>query len=308
MFTWKSGRRFMSEPHTGPSFLIDQLVPAQGITLVFGPPSCGKSTLLWTMAESIRKGTPFLGKYRTSKALTLLCNLDMPSIQIYNRMKNANYEPRFDICDFANHLNITTLQGNHPGVFQALAYRARRYQVVMIDSLSTITNGLSLKDDWVPGLTVAALRGLFPHQAIILLHHSRKQTIGQFGPIPPHREDALGSNLWMAMVQSELQMYLKGNHLAHLQIVKSQVAPENEGDDVYVDDVGCRVLPYLPNDATQWLLRLSRAEQSAVALDPAYTKKSMVERHDVIGTLLTPPITGRTVRRWIIRTKYQMLP
>jgi hypothetical protein len=308
MYTWKTGKRFMKEAHTGPSFLIDQLVPATGITLLFGPPSCGKSTMLWTMAEAMRLGKPFLGRYRTAKALTLLLNLDMPSSAIYSRMKGANYEPRFHICDFANHLNITALAVTNPGVFQALAQRARRYQVIMIDSLSTITNGLSLKDDWVPGLTVAALRGLFPRQAIILLHHSRKQTMGQFGPIPPHREDALGSNLWMAMVQSELQMYLKGNHLAHLQIVKSQVAPEGEGDDVYVDDVGCRVLPYLPNDATQWLIRLSRAEQSAVALDATYAKKPMMERYDIVGKLLVPVVSAATVRRWVTRTKYQMIP
>jgi hypothetical protein len=178
----------------------------------------------------------------------------------------------------------------------------------MIDSLGTITNGLSLKDDWVPGLTVAALRTLFPAQAIILLHHSRKQTMGQFGPIAPHREDALGSNLWMAMVQSELQMYLKGNHLAHLQIAKSQVAPEGDGDDVYVDDAGCRVLPYLPNDEAQWLMRLARAEQSAVALDPGYTKKSLADRYVVLGTLLSPATSDRTVRRWVKRTQYQMIP
>ena len=286
---------------------MDQLVPASGITLVFGPPSCGKSTLLWTMAENLRKGTPFLGKYRTAKALTLLLNLDMPGDAVWRRMKGANYEPCFHICDFANHLNITTLQMGHPQVFAALQHRARRYQVIMIDSLSTITNGLSLKDDWVPGLTVAALRALFPHQAIVLLHHSRKQTMGQFGPVAPHREDALGSNLWMAMVQSELQMYLKGNHLAHLQIAKSQVAPEGDGDDVYVDDVGCRVMPYMPNDASQWLMRLSRAEQSAVALDPSYKTKPLMDRYAIMGTMMAPVISDTTVRRWVKRTNYNMV-
>ena len=299
----------MRDPIVGPPFIIEQLVPARGITLVFGPPSCGKSTLLWSMSESIRKGEKFLGKYPTTKALTLLLNLDMPAFGLRDRFTKGNYEPRFHICDFPNHINIAKLAEVDPATHSALKMRARRYQVVMIDSLSTITNGLSLKDDWVPGVTIGALRELFPSQAIILLHHSRKQTMGQFGLVAPHREDALGSNLWMAMVQSELQMFLKGNQLSHLRVVKSQVAAmDDEGDDVFVDDVGCRVMPYLPNDMNQWLLRLSRAEQSAVAMDPSYLKKTLAERYVIIGTILSPPASDRTVRRWVQRTQYQMMP
>lgn len=297
----------MREIRTKPSFVIDQLVPSTGVTLIFGPPSSGKSTLLWTMADAMRRGKPFLGKYKTTKALTLLLNIDTPGAVMWSRMHAAGYEPDFDICDFANHLNITTLRGEAPEIYAALQKRARRYQVIMVDTLSTITNGLSLKDDWVPGVTISALRSLFPTQAIIVLHHSRKQSMGQFGPIPPHREDALGSNLWMAMVQSELQMYLKGDHLAHLRIAKSQVAPEAEGDDVYVDETGCRVLPYLPHDNTQWLQRLSRAEQSAVSIDPLYKTKPIMERYLILGTLLSPTCSAATVRRWIKRSQYKMV-
>ena len=297
----------MREIRTKPSFVIDQLVPSTGITLIFGPPSCGKSTMLWTMADAIRRGKPFLGKYKTTKSLTLLLNIDTPGSVIWSRMHAAGYEPDFDICDFANHFDITALHATAPDVYAALKHRARRYQVIMIDTLSTITTGLSLKEDWVPGMTVSALRGLFPNHAIIVLHHSRKQSMGQFGPLPPHREDALGSNLWMAMVQSELQMYLKGDHLAHLRIAKSQVAPEAEGDDVYVYETGCRILPYLPQDSTQWLQRLFRGEQAASSLDATYKTKPLMERYTILGTLLSPVCSGATVRRWVKRSQYKMI-
>lgn len=307
MYRLQSGKRFIRTIRPGAAFYIDQLVPAAGITLVFGPPSCGKSTLLWTMAEAMWTKQKFLGKFPTHKARTLFLNVDMPGDALWRRFNGAKYEPRFWICDFSNHFNITTLQATNPGVFQALQATAHRFQVVMIDSLSTITTGLSLRDDWVPGLTISALRSLFPTQAIVLLHHSRKQTIGQFGPVPPHREDALGSQFWMAMVQSEMQMYLKGDHLAHLRLVKSQVATLGDGDDVYVDDAGCRVLPYSASSAAQWLTRLAGAEQHAIALDPTYKNRGLVERYELMGKLLSPAASGKTIQRWVKRSGYVML-
>jgi len=307
MFTWSSRHTFLKKVRQRPSFVIDQLVPSTGVTILFGPPSCGKSTMLWTMAECIFRGEKFLGRYQTSRALTLLLNLDMPGYAIQDKMIKARYKPCFDICDFQSHINITTLQKDNPAKYMELAKHGSRHQVIMVDTLSTITTGMSLKDDWVPGLTISTLRTLFPTQAIILLHHSRKQQMGPFGPIPPHREDALGSNLWMAMSQSHLQMYLKGDHLSHLRMAKSQVAPLGEGDDVYVDDTGCRVLPYLPHDHQQWLMRLGKAEQTAALQFSDYKTKSLGDRYKIIGNLLTPQCSDVTVRRWIKRSSYQMI-
>jgi RecA-family ATPase len=307
MFTIETGKDFYAAKRVGPPFIVQGLVPAEGITMLFGPPSCGKTTMLWTMADDIQQGRKFLGKYATTKAETLFLNVDMPAYEVWNRMHLGNYQPEFSICDFPNHFNVTTLQIQEPGEYARLQQEAQAFQVIMIDCLADITSGLSLKDDWVPGLTIAALRALFPTQSIIVLHHSRKQTMGQFGPVPPHREDALGSNLWMAMVQSQLQLYTKGNFLSHLRVTKSQIAAMEEGDDVYVDDVGCRVELYTENDESMMLKKLARAEQSAIAMDPSYKGKLKTEKYTILGSLMSPAVSDKTITRWISRAQYQMV-
>jgi len=282
-------------------------VPAGGVTMIFGPPSCGKSTLLWTMADEIYRGGMFLGTYQTKKGKVLFVNVDMPAFSIAGRMNNAKYVPLFDICDFPNHFNITQLKEKDPIEYSNLQRLGIDYQVIMIDALSNITTGLSMKDDWVPGLVISTLRELFPTQSVVLLHHSRKQVMSPFGPVAPHREDALGSNFWMSMVQSQIQMSLRGKHLAHLELTKSQVVELEDGIDLYVDDTGCAVSLYTTTNNSQWQAALARAEQSALAMNPLYKSKSVRDRQAIIGTLLTPPCGYKTVQRWISRTAYKMI-
>ena len=307
MFEIKSPKAFIDTAYPKPPFYVDGLVPSEGITLIFGPPSVGKTTLLWTMAKAMREQQKFLGEYDTRKALTLLINLDMRAFQVHTRLTAAKERPGFWPCNFDGPINITSFKASHPMWWDRLHRQARRFQVIMIDSLSTLIMGLSLKDDWVPGIVVGALRELFPHQAIILLHHSRKQQMGPHGPLPPHHEDALGSNLWKALVQSEIQMYDKGNRVAHVELVKSQCAALDPGLDVYVDEVGAKVIPYTANLNNIWLQKLSQAETIAQQLDPLYKTKPRMDRYTIMGKMVSPVMTARTIRLWVTRTKYQMI-
>lgn len=309
-FTLTTGKQFVAQQITRPPFVVDELVPAQALTILYGPPSVGKSTMLWTMADAVCQGIPFLGNFPTSKGTSLLVNADMPEAILQDRFNKGGYEPLFDLANFPNHFNITKLQVDEPLEWAKLQAAATAYTLVMIDNLSTITNGMSVKEDWVPGLVVSALRSLFPTQAIVLLHHSRKQVMTPHGPLPPHREDDLGSQFWKAMCQSELQLFLKRGDMAHLRVVKSQVSGLglDDGIDVFVDSNGCVVSAWTENDAKQKAQALLTAEQTLLRLDPSYRNKKLTGaggRYELLAAHLnTKP---STLRRWISRSQYQML-
>jgi DNA-binding transcriptional ArsR family regulator len=55
-----------------PKFLIDKLLPQNGITYMFGSPGCGKSWLMFEVARAVSSGTPFLGSVAVNQAKVLI--------------------------------------------------------------------------------------------------------------------------------------------------------------------------------------------------------------------------------------------
>jgi energy-coupling factor transporter ATP-binding protein EcfA2 len=293
-------------------YFVEDLVPRDGITLLHGPPGVGKSTLLWTMAEDMARGRMFLGEFKTKRAMSLYVNIDMPITGVTTRWKDGKYTPRSPcFYNMPVAFNITKLKEVDPQEWQKLHDFAKRFKIVMIDSLSRITMGMSMKDDWVPIITYEAIKELFPTQAVVLIHHSRKQQVNPqtHQPMSPSREDALGSQFWMAGAQSEIQFYMKPNNLGYLRLVKSQVFGRSidDGVDCFVNEKGCRVETWDETDNQNKLNQLAQAEQVLAKLNPGYPapKLKKTKRYDMIGQVIG--ISRRTVQDWIKRVGYKWM-
>ena len=311
------GEDLLSKPLTRPVFVVDPIVPGEGITMLYGPPKVGKSTMLWTMGDAIETGGQFL-ELPTTQYKCIYMNFDLPEFDLQARWKKGGYSgSKMDFWNlFPAALDITQLRTQHPRVFDKIQEVTAPYHVVMIDCLYRIMLGRKLTDDEVPGLATEQLSNLFPHKSVILLHHARKQTIGQHGPVPPSSEDFLGSQLWFAAVQSQLQIYRKNADMSHFRSNGQHVGVWDDGLDIFVDDTGCEVTLYNVHKQAREYQELSKAEVQLSGADPNYIGYPTGKRKELIANVLRsaghkialdPQSAVRTIDRWIKRSGYRLI-
>ena len=72
-----SAKEYLSLPQPPQRWVIDQLVPAQSLVVLWGPAKEGKTTLALQAGLAVTQGTPFLG-YDTQRGTVLLLQFDTP--------------------------------------------------------------------------------------------------------------------------------------------------------------------------------------------------------------------------------------
>ena len=109
-----SAMEYLSLPQPPQRWVIDQLVPAQSLVVLWGPAKEGKTTLALQAACSVGTGTPFLG-YQTQQAPTLLLQFDTPRpeltqillrLQAHGVSTAGLYHPNPEQIDLYKPMNI----------------------------------------------------------------------------------------------------------------------------------------------------------------------------------------------------------
>jgi len=68
-------------------FLVKDLIPKSGITILAGNPSCGKSWLLFEIARVVSEGIPLFGTFETEKSKVLYVDEETPAWEGQRRWK-----------------------------------------------------------------------------------------------------------------------------------------------------------------------------------------------------------------------------
>ena len=74
-------KEYLSLPQPPQRWVIDQLVPAQSLVVLWGPPKEGKTTLALQAGRCVAQGLPFLG-YDTQRGPVLLLQVDTPRSEL----------------------------------------------------------------------------------------------------------------------------------------------------------------------------------------------------------------------------------
>jgi RecA-family ATPase len=72
-----SAKEYLSLPQPPQRWVVDQLIPAQSLVVLWGPAKEGKTTLALQAGLAVTQGTPFLG-YNTQRGTVLLLQFDTP--------------------------------------------------------------------------------------------------------------------------------------------------------------------------------------------------------------------------------------
>jgi len=177
--------------------IIDPWLPTASVSLVFGPPSAGKSLWMMSTAVALARGGSLFGAYACAKSRVLIVQADMPVNMVQERLQSSGVRTTDILLWLTENRQLDILSAHRTHADEVAKIRAFDPQVVFVDTLRK-THGGDENDSSVPDRVYGAWRALFPNAAFVFLHHSRKVSTNPATPDAAIREAFRGSIAWAA--------------------------------------------------------------------------------------------------------------
>ena len=187
--------------------LIDPWLAAGSITLLFGPPSSGKTHLTLTLARALARGEPLWGIYACTPSRVLIVQADMNTALYQERAAPHAAQLGDTVAVLSTDglpFDVCALKAGAGGGDFAPA-RAFAPDIVFVDTLRK-THSADENDSAAPDRVYAAWRTLFPSAALVFLHHSRKISTQPGSADTVIREAFRGSGAWAASADTLLML------------------------------------------------------------------------------------------------------
>lgn len=218
IMTWEelNEKRYPKE-----DFLLDPYIPREGIVLLWGATSTGKSPLGWSMASAIGRGTSFFG-LPTREGRVLYVENDTPEQVVAGRVRKLPPAPNV----WWMFTQPLSLPGIDPEDKRSLlrANDEVAPDVVFLNTLRKL-HDMDDKDSVTPKVVYTFFRKLFPKSALVFVHHVRKQSTDPRA-LDRSKESFSGSNHWLddAQVGIHLESYDSSRENLRLYHRKSQAS------------------------------------------------------------------------------------
>ena len=182
--------------------IIEPWLSHQSITLVFGPPSAGKTLWNTSVARALASGGMLFGAFPCQKSRVLIVQADMP-VSIYQERLQASADTASDdilvwLTENAP-LDVLSAAAKHRDVLAQI--REFDPRVVFVDTLRK-THPLDENDSAAPDRVYGAWRALLPGASFVFNHHARKAPSQPSSNDVAVREAFRGSVAWAASADS----------------------------------------------------------------------------------------------------------
>lgn len=219
ILTWDE---LVTQPDEEEEFLLRPYIPTEGLVLLYGTTSIGKSPLCWHIAYCVGEGVPFFG-LPVKKGPVLFIEMDSTKRGSKKRLKKWGAEGVHGVTFCF--LNGLKAERPDPKSSMKLMEAIRRTgpagpSLVVVNSLRK-AHGLDDKDSSTVKLVYDWFQMMFPRTAILFVHHETKapKDPAQAGVL---RERFSGSNAWLNDAQVGLHLRSGGGRKLQLWHVKSQ--------------------------------------------------------------------------------------
>lgn len=164
-------------------WLVQDLIPARGITIFGGTSGCFKTWTAQHLALQVAVGNNFLGHFKTQRANVLYIDEENGEITLPNRfellIKGYKIKERLDNLKIAMFKNIK-LDTTHTSVLLKNFIQQHDIKLVIIDSMVRCMQGEEdkAKDVRMVFETVKKVFMEFTDLSFVILHHTRKGSSG----------------------------------------------------------------------------------------------------------------------------------
>jgi hypothetical protein len=205
---------------TAPAYRIKGLLPAFGLCVVWGPPKCGKSFLVFDMVMHVALGWKYRGR-KVRQGSVVYCALEgcapfKNRIEAFRQSRLAKHTKPVPFHLMASPM---TLVADHPALIESIRLRDPRPSIVVIDTLNRSLAGSESSDEDMSAYVKAAdaIRDAF-NCLVVIVHHC-----GHDGTRPRGQSSLLGAlDAQIAVKRDEAD-----NVIATVELMKDG----SQGDD-----------------------------------------------------------------------------
>jgi hypothetical protein len=271
-----AARRFELTPFdkikidTTPAHLVKGIIPRVGLCVVWGPPKCGKSFLVFDLMMHVALGWKYRGRH-VRQGTVVYCALEgcaafknrVEAFRLANLADNASEVPFYLMA------SPMALVADHAALIAAIREQATKPAAVVIDTLNRSLAGSESDDRDMAAYVKAAdaIRDAFDC-VVIIVHHC-----GHEGTRPRGHSSLMGA----LDVQVAVKRDAADNVIAEVELMKDgpqgdEFTSKLEIIEVGVDDDGdkitsCVIVPVdgLPSKSKSKPARLTKAAKIALA-------------------------------------------
>ncbi len=165
----------LAQSFDSPKWVVDKLIPSEGITIISAPPKMFKSWIALHIALCVAQGESVFGMYPCSKSSVLIVDEENHLRYIHERLKKLQTVPNLPIF-FASQKNFSLTNEEH---MEMLLDHCKKESigVVVLDSLVRLHDAdennaveMSAVFGCAKSLCVAGI-------TVIILHHERKESL-----------------------------------------------------------------------------------------------------------------------------------
>lgn len=267
-----------------PKWLIEPYLPVEGIVLLHGKFSLGKSPLIWKLAQCVSEGTDFFGYHPEKTGNVLYVEIDEPLIVTKDRLSKLDPMPKNVHILGMKPFNIMSLTLDDEEIFRN-AQDEIKPTVVLVNSLRKC-HPLDDKDSATPSKVYGKWQELFPSSCLVFVHHDKKSDVFEGKRTAASDEDFSGSQAWINDAQIGLHLKSVGDSRRSrevaLEMTKSQLSALQDPLRLKLSD-----------DGVNWIDTAAIAVRDAFKmLDPNISKMS---RYEITADKCKVSVT--TVRR-----------
>lgn len=192
-------------------FLIDPYIAEEGVTILYGKSSLGKSPLAWAFGLGLAAGVPMFGLGVPRSAPVYYIEVDLPGRLVRPRLKLLADQFPPETPFYADWLQ-GKVDALAPSLWLSRHFESiqRRLEprLVIVNTLRKVFKA-NANDSEVPSKVYDAFRGFFPLAAPLFVHHDKKSQA------PAHSsgeqsEDLSGSLAWLNDAQVGIHLRKNG--------------------------------------------------------------------------------------------------
>lgn len=163
-----------------PEWLVENLIPARGVTLIAGAPKCGKSFFVHEIISAIINGRFVAKKFPAKLGKVLLIDLENDGGLLKLRLKGFGEIPGESLAVLTEWNNsMDKLELNAHELFKWV--EDHQPCLIVIDTFRRFFGHDENSSELVNDFFLSTLQPLSKDRAVILVHHSKKKTFGKKG-------------------------------------------------------------------------------------------------------------------------------
>lgn len=255
-----------------PKWLIEPYLPVEGIVLLHGKFSLGKSPLIWKIGQCVSEGIDFFGCTPERTGSVVYIEIDEPLVVTQDRLKKLDPMPRNVHVIGMEPFSVLNPSMEDEETLQQVSEDVKP-SVVLVNSLRKC-HTLDSKDDATPSRIYGKWKKLFPKTCLVFVHHDKKSDVVEGKRMESSDEDFSGSQAWVNDAQIALHLKSAPNarrtRQVTLEMTKSQLSALQDplrlrlaDDGVNWVDVGTEAIRETFNSLDPSIPKMSRYEITA---------------------------------------------